>query len=61
MRLLLEVGVDINSPRAKDGATALYSAAAQGHLEVVVLLLDTGADMNRARTDMGATPLHLAS
>ena len=42
-----------------DGATALHTASAAGHLEVLQLLVDGGADVN-ATNSHGKTPLDLA-
>ena len=42
------------------GATPLYIAAQNGHLEVARLLLDATADKDKAM-NMGATPLFVAA
>ena len=42
--------------RAKNGQTALFMAAAEGHTNIVKLLLTAGADIN-ARDEAGSTPL----
>jgi hypothetical protein len=55
---LLKAGTPVNSSSSILGATALLTAAGQGHLEVVRLLLKYGADVN-ARSG-GWTPLPLA-
>jgi ankyrin repeat protein len=46
VRLLLEKGVDVNTPDA-GGVTALHHAASRGHEEMVPLLLTRGADTSR--------------
>ena len=43
-----------------DGATPLFMAAHQGHVDALKALLVAGADVNQAMTD-GATPLFIAS
>jgi ankyrin repeat protein len=55
---LLSVGADVN---AKDnyGATALYWASENGHVQVAKLLLEHGADIE-AKDTLGDTPLHIA-
>ena len=42
-----------------NGATPLYIASQNGHVEVVRVLAERGADINKA-DDNGATPLSLA-
>ncbi|BCA96249.1 hypothetical protein TUM19329_26100 [Legionella antarctica] len=44
----------------KEGTTPLYTAAYNGHLNIVLALLANKADVNKARKD-GATPLHIAA
>jgi len=43
------------------GLTALYCAAAGGHLEAVELLLEAGADSSIREAERGHTPLHAAA
>ena len=43
LRLLLEAGADKDAATTTYGATALMSAAEEGHLEVVRLLIEAGA------------------
>ena len=43
----------------KNGATPLYAASQEGHVEVVKILTERGADINKAMND-GYTPLQLA-
>lgn len=56
MKQLLERGANIEAFKS-DGATALYIAAQEGHLEVVKLLLVKGANTRST----GATALYIAS
>ena len=42
------------------GATPLFIAAQNGHLDVVRHLVEVGADKDKARDD-GATPLYIAA
>ena len=51
--------MEVDKAITKNGATPLYIASQNGHLEVVRLLIDAGADKDKARTD-GATPLYIA-
>eukprot|EP00729_Bicosta_minor_P025232 gene25232-biopygen13573 len=43
------------------GMTAIYMAAQNGYLPVVMLLVAYNADVNQARTDTGATPVYTAA
>jgi len=45
---------------AEDGASPLFLAAQEGHVDCVKLLLGNGADANLATTDPVALPLHAA-
>ena len=46
---------------AEDGASPLFLAAQEGHVDCVKLLLQmVGADANLATTDPAALPLHAA-
>ena len=42
------------------GATPIYFASQEGHVEVVQYLVATGADVNKAKNG-GFTPLYIAS
>ena len=59
LRVLLDAGVDPDTPRA-DGATALLWAAHRDDADVVDLLLRAGADVDAA-DDNGVTPLQRAA
>jgi ankyrin repeat protein len=52
VKLLLELGADVNAQDALDGRTALMGAAHKGRNEVIQLLVQHGADL--AITDMGS-------
>ncbi|GMI34642.1 hypothetical protein TeGR_g8411 [Tetraparma gracilis] len=61
VRELLAAGADVNHTKEGDEATtALYKAAARGHLEAAQALIDAGADVEKGRTDDGDTPLQVA-
>ena len=45
---------------AEDGASPLFLAAQEGHVDCVKLLLQCGADANIATSDPVALPLHAA-
>ena len=62
MECLVRVdGLDVNRACTDDGATPLYVACQNGHVEVVECLVQVGGlDVNQARTDYGATPLFVA-
>lgn len=57
---LIETGADVNW-RDSIGETALFGAAAWGHVEVVRYLLSVGADCNIVESSSGYTPLHWAA
>lgn len=52
-------GADINS-QAADGATALYEACKNGHVNVVEFLLSQNADANKPGKT-GLLPIHIAA
>jgi hypothetical protein len=55
--LLLELGVDVGSRRAKDGQTALHVASYRGDAELVEFLIDRGAPLDPPDTVFGTPPL----
>jgi ankyrin repeat protein len=59
---LLQAGARVGFVR-KDGATALYMACQDGHIECVRVLIRAGADVNQACADekYGDSPLIMAS
>lgn len=66
VQLVIEAIADANMARTYDehdaGPTALWFAAARGHLEVARLLIEARADTNRACADAGdSTPLRRAA
>ena len=48
--MLVEQGADIDKAR-NDGATPLFIASQNGHVDVVSVLLEQGADIDKARND----------
>lgn len=56
---LLAKGADVNARRKKDGYTAIFAAALEGHIDVVKVLLNNGVDINSKSND-GETPLRAA-
>jgi len=58
LQYFLDRGTDVNS-RNKDGRTALMSAAANGHLDIVKMLIEKGGDKKIADND-GMTALRYA-
>lgn len=56
VELLIKRGVVIDA-KADHGATALYTAAENGHVGVLELLLEQKADVNVRSTSLGLTPL----
>jgi hypothetical protein len=51
----------VNQRRELRGSTALFLAAQNGHLPVVMALLGANADPSAAETDTGATPAYIAA
>ena len=46
MEWLIATGADVNHTRPRDGPTAVYVAAQNGHLDVVSWLISAGADVD---------------
>jgi len=57
---LIKLGADLNSTNS-DGRTAVWTAADEGHLDIIKLLVDAGADVNIADNYLNDTPLHIAA
>ena len=57
---LLESGANKDQGMT-DGATPLFVAAQEGHVEVVRFLVESGANNDQGMTDDGATPLFHSS
>ena len=60
LKVLLEVGANVESPNA-DGQTALLAVARTGNVEAAKLLLDRGATVDANEKFGGQTPLMWAS
>ena len=60
LRILLEIGLDIDQEHALDNTTALQRACRDGHFELAKELIDQGANVNKAGR-LGQTPLHYAA
>jgi len=52
--------LDVVNICAEDGASPLFLAAQEGHMECIELLLQHGADANLPTSDPVALPLHAA-
>ena len=55
MKILLEIGADVNAPGRGYG-NALYVASREGHPEIVQILLERGANVNAQGGDYGNAP-----
>ena len=59
--MILSIGkLDVVNTCAEDGASPLFLAAQEGHVDCVKLLLQNGADANLVTNDPIALPLHAA-
>ena len=58
---LLQATVDPNIAELTNEQSALYSASASGHADIVDMLLSSGVSPNIKATTEGATPLHAAA
>ena len=56
---MLDKGAEVDRAEYKFGATSLYIACQNCHVDTARLLLDKGADVNRANTN-NETPLYIA-
>jgi hypothetical protein len=59
VKMLLKKGTNVDQAN-NNGATPLFIAAQNGHLEVVEVLLEQRANVNQAK-NVGATPLYIAA
>ena len=57
----MESGAKKDQGKTDTGATPLFMAACNGHLEVVRFLVESGAEIDQGKTDSGATPLEFDS
>ena len=60
VKILLARGVNVNEKDA-NSCTALYTAANEGHRDLVIFLLEKGAEVNAKHNLRGYTPLHCAA
>jgi len=60
VKAFLDEGIDVNQKTGMIQGTALHSAAAGGHQEVVGFLISKGSDVG-AQNRAGQTPLHIAA
>jgi ankyrin repeat protein len=60
VRAFIDQGADVNEKKGMMQVTALHSAAAGGHKEVVEFLINMGSDVS-AQNRAGQTPLHIAA
>lgn len=60
VKVLLDVGADVEIGTTDNDRTPLYVAAQRGHTAIVRMLLDS-ADPNHPKSDTGATPLSIAA
>ena len=60
VKLMVQLGVDVNV-RAAKGATPLHYAAHNGNVQLVRDLVALGADPNQKEHQAGGTPMHWAS
>ncbi|KAL2394477.1 hypothetical protein ABEF95_000922 [Exophiala dermatitidis] len=61
VKLLLELGADVDGNGAEDGLTPLTAACRWGHLDAVQCLLEYGAVVNPSPMGANSSPLHVAA
>jgi ankyrin repeat protein len=60
LKMLLDLGIDVNAVSARSGETAMHGAAGRGADQIVQFLADHGAGVN-AKDKQGRTPIDSAS
>ena len=60
LKILLDLGIDVNAVSARSGETAMHGAAGRGADQVVQFLADHGASVN-AKDKQGRTPIDSAN
>ena len=57
VKLLVELGADVNSTASDNGSTPLYGACAGFHMDVIEFLVSHGADIDKPNNVVGTTCL----
>ena len=60
IQFLIKMGADINHKTPVKGDSPLFTAAFNGHVDIVDILLETGSDYDTSQKE-GATPLYVAA
>ena len=60
VRLLVELGADVNSTASDNGSTPLYGACVGFHMDVIKFLVSHGADIDKPNIGVGTTCLMCA-